>query len=106
MSFRKEKLYVAVIKLAAGTGTIRERLEEAYSLALAALELKDFPEEELKRQFLKIHDTLAQVLPIAERTGHLSLAMDALSEKQIEELAQQVVSLFYRTIQLEESPGS
>jgi hypothetical protein len=105
MSYRKEKLYLAVNMLAADTGTLRERFEEAYSMALASLGSHDFPEDELRCQLLAIQGTLSKVLPIVERTGHLSFAMDALSEEQLQELADQVVSLFYQTVVLEESKG-
>ena len=105
MSYRKEKLYLAVSSLAAGTGTLRERFEEAYSVALARLRGEDFPEDELRRQLLSIHNTLAKVLPIAERTGRLSFAMDALSEEQLQELAEQVLSLFHQTVRVEEING-
>ncbi|MGF1614828.1 MAG: hypothetical protein ACFCVA_13210 [Gammaproteobacteria bacterium] len=103
MSYRKEKLYLAVSKLATGTGTLRERFEEAYVVALANLCSEDFPEEELQQQLVALQASLSTVLPIAERAGALSFAMDALSEERLQELAEQVLWLFQQTIQIEES---
>lgn len=101
MSYRTEKLYVALSKLASGTGTIRERFEDAYSLALASLEPADFPEDELQHQFESIRGALEEVLPLAKGPAGLGPAMDALSEHQIQELAEQVLSVFYRTVQID-----
>ena len=101
MSFRGERLYVAVNALAAGTGTLRERFENAHNLGLSALGRDDFPEEDLGRLFDDIQHALAEVLPLAERRGGLGFAMDVLSEKQIEGIAEQVVSLFYGTVQVD-----
>lgn len=105
MSYRTEKLYVALSKLASGTGTIRERFEDAYSLALASLKPNDFPEAELLRQFESIHETLSEVLPLAEGSSGVGPAMDALSEHQLQELAEEVLSVFYGAVQIDGSPG-
>ena len=105
MSFRGERLYASVAALAAGTGTLRERFENAYNLGLSALGSHDFPEEELLHLFEGILASLSEVLPLAERQGGLGFAMDALSEKQIEEAAERVVSLFYGTVQAD-TPSS
>ena len=103
MSYRTERLYVAMNKLASGTGTIRERFEEAYSLGFSSLDPTDFPEDELLRQFQLILSVVKDVLQASESDTDLGSAMDALSEHQIQELAEELLSLFQRTVQLDVS---
>jgi hypothetical protein len=54
-----ERLGLAVLMLAKGTGSIQERLAEAF-LQLHALRDKDFSDENLRTDFKQIYDTLTK----------------------------------------------
>jgi hypothetical protein len=91
--FAIEKLYLAVSTLV-GTGSVRERLAEAYLQHLSPVSRSDFPEE-LREEYREIVTALSWVPVEYEGKGKLRSTIHAMSEEEAVLLAQRLVSLFY-----------
>ena len=93
LDYTWEKLHVAVIDLAAGTGSIQDRLYYAYSGALILLyEQDDFPEE-MREQFEAIQTELTSVKPSGNE-GSIKASTDAMTDSKATEIAKKIVSLY------------
>jgi hypothetical protein len=82
-----ERLGLAVVMLAKGTGSIQERLAEAF-LYLHALKEKDFSDENLRADFKLIYETLTKA------GGSLSSRELKLDDDEAQEQAVWIVRLF------------
>ena len=91
--FAIEKLYLAVSTLV-GTGSVRERLAEAYLQHLFSVSHRDFPEE-LREEYREIVTALSWVSVEHERKGTLRSTIIATPEEEAVLLARRLVSLFY-----------
>jgi hypothetical protein len=74
-----EKLHMAVSTLV-GTGSVRERLAEAYLRHLSSVSAKDFPEE-LREEYRAIITALSEVPVEYEVRGTLRSSLNAMSAK-------------------------
>lgn len=81
-----ERLGLAVVMLAKGTGSIQERLAEAF-LHLHALSDKDFSDENLRTDFKLIYETLT-------KAGSISSRRLKLDDDEAQEQAVWIVRLF------------
>ena len=91
-SYAWEKLHIAVLILAAGTGSLRERLEEAYVSSLIRLHSKyQFPWNDIRRDF---DDLMQEIAPARD----LTVALSRWSEEDLRRIAEGIVSLYDRVL--------
>lgn len=87
-----EKLHVAVLILAGGTGTLRERLEDAYLSSLSRLRPeKHLPWPDLRQSF---EDLMQEMAP----GGNTRIALAAWSEDDLRRIAEGIVGLCDRVL--------
>ena len=86
-SYAREKLQTAVLILAAGTGTLRERLEDAYVSSLIRLRPEHhFPWPELRQRF---EDLMEELAP----SGDVKTALASWPEHDLKRIAEGLVGL-------------
>lgn len=84
-----EKLYTAVLLLAAGTGTLQERLADAHSSSLTRLRADHhFPWPDLRQRF---EDLMEEIAPAG---GRADVALSAWPEVDLKRIAEGVVGLY------------
>ena len=87
-----EKLHVAVLILAAGTGSLRERLEDAYVSSLIRLRPEHhFPWPELRQSFEDLKQEMAP-------GGNIQVALSAWPEEDLKRIAEGIVGLYDRVL--------
>lgn len=85
--YAQEKLQTAVLILAVGSGTLRERLEDAYLSSLIRLRAEHhFPWPDLRQRF---EDLMEEIAP----GGDFRSALAAWPELDLSRIAESVVSL-------------
>lgn len=104
-SYAREKLISAVHNLAEGTGTIQQRLWDAY-LAFHTLRETDFPED-LKSDWTEIHDSLTEEEPTYNDKGEpivgkVENTLKKMSNETASELASKITSLYYMILTYDE----
>jgi hypothetical protein len=82
-----EKLHVAVSILAAGTGTLMERLKDAHVSSLIRLQADDFSDVDTRNRFTILMDEISP-------QGRSDVALTLLPEEDLRRLAEGVVSLY------------
>jgi hypothetical protein len=92
-----QKLYLALNTLV-GTGSVRERLADAYQRHLTPVSPNDFPEE-LREEYREIRTGLTWVPVEYEGQGRLRSTINAISEEEALLLAKRLVSLFYDLVE-------
>jgi hypothetical protein len=92
-----EKLHLAISTLV-GTGSVRERLAEAYLRHLSPVSAKDFPEE-LREEYRGIITTLSWVSVEYEGQATLRSTSNAMSDEEAVMLARRLVSLYYDLVE-------
>jgi hypothetical protein len=88
-----EKLAVAVDCLAAGFGTIQERLTNAGTSALTRLEAEDFSED-TRTDFEEIFSTLTSIEHFGDE-GQIAASAGALTDERARDTASKIVWLMY-----------
>ena len=96
-----EKLYLAVSALATGTGTIQDRLTEAFAFNLSLLKQDDGPNDLMR----KIFDLTARMTRQSAKGEEGTVAATAaiLSDQEAMEIAADVLSLYIESEQWEQS---
>ena len=85
-----EKLHVAVLILAAGTGSLRDRLEDAYTSSLIRLRPeRHFPWPDLRQRF---EDLKREMAP----DGQFTVALAMWPEEDLKRIAEGIVGLYDR----------
>ncbi len=85
-----EKLHFAVLALAAGSGSLRDRLEDAYVSSLERLRPElHFPWPDLLEE---CQDLMREVAP----EGQFKIALASWPEEDLKRIAERVVSLYDR----------
>ena len=92
-----EKLHLAISTLV-GTGSVRERLAEAYLRHLSPVSAKDFPEE-LREEYRELITTLSWVPVEYEGQGTLRSTSNAMSDEKAVMLARRLVGLYYDLVE-------
>jgi hypothetical protein len=88
LAYAWEKLYTGTITLAAGEGTLRARLEDAWLSSVSRLFPADFPTAELRERFELLQSE------IAPPGGRVHDVLAAWSDGDVVRLAELVVSLY------------
>ncbi len=85
-----EKTHVAVLMLAAGTQSLRGRLEDAYVFSLIRLRPEhDFPWPDLRQKF---EDLMQEMAP----EGNFLVALSAWPDEDLKRIAEGIVGLYDR----------
>ncbi len=85
-----EKLHVAVLALAAGSGSLRDRLENAYVSSLMRLRPEHhFPWPDLLEEY---EDLKREMAP----EGHFKITLASWPEEDLKRIAERIVSLYDR----------
>src|SRR5690349_11992273 len=92
LDYAWEKFYVAVDTLASGTGSIQERLADAYMSALIRLYPADLPKN-LREDFEKLRVTMRRIEPTSDE-GRITAAARAMSTDEAQQWAEKIVSMF------------
>jgi hypothetical protein len=95
LSYTWEKFHVAVSSLASGTGSIQERLCNAYTYSLMLLEVHkpdDLPAE-MRDDFEQIVRELTAVEPVGSE-GSVQASTNAMTDLKASEIAEKIVSLY------------
>lgn len=88
-----EKLYAAVLILASGTGSIQERLCNAYADSLMRLQDRnDFPVE-MRDDFEAIQNELTAVQPLGDE-GSIKASTNAMTDDKASEIAEKIVLMY------------
>jgi hypothetical protein len=82
-----EKLHVAVSILAAGSGTLMERVKDAHVSSLIRLQADDFSDADTRNRFTILMDEISP-------QGRSDVALAMWSEEDLRRLAEGVVSLY------------
>lgn len=97
LNYTWEKFHVAVSALASGTGSIQERLCNAYIYSLMLLEVhepNDLPET-MRNDFEEITRELTAVEP-SEGEGSVQASTNAMTDTKASEIAEKILSLYNR----------
>jgi hypothetical protein len=92
-----EKLHLAVSTLV-GTGSVRERLAEAYLQHLSPISVSHFPKE-LREEYRAIQTALSGVPVEYEGQGRMRSTLNAMSDEEAVLLARRLVGLFYDLVE-------
>lgn len=102
LSYTWEKFHVAVSSLASGTGSIQERLFNAYTGSLMLLEVhepNDLPAD-MRDDFEEITRKLTAVEPVGDE-GSVWASTNAMTDMEASEIADRIVSLYDRITRLD-----
>lgn len=93
LSYTWEKLHVAVLILASSTGSIQERLCDAYTSSLIRLhEPNDFPKD-MRNDFEEITRELTAVEPSGNE-GSVQASTNAMTDIKASTIAEKIVSMY------------
>ena len=98
-----EKLFCAVESLAAGTGSIQDRLYNICVSHLGGLRPDIFPQE-IRDEFEDLWEIVTKVQPLHSDQGSLKTSIKALSEDRARKLVEQIVSMFSKGEKPERTP--
>lgn len=102
LNYTWEKFYVAVSSLASGTGSIQERLCNAYTGSLMLLNIhepNDLPAD-MRNDFEEITRELTTVDPVGDE-GSVRASTNAMTDMKASEIADRIVSLYDRITRLD-----
>ncbi len=88
-----EKLHDAVLTLASGTGSIQERLCDAYVYSLIRLQKQDDFPVEMRDDFEVIQKELTAVQPFGEE-GSVKASTNAMTDDKASKIAEKIVSMY------------
>lgn len=88
-----EKFHVAVGTLAAGTGSIQERLADAFVGALIRLDEKDFPTPKSRQRFTELMKVATSAKPQGGE-GSVVASFRAMSDEQCSDIADEIVQFY------------
>jgi len=102
LNYTWEKFYVAVSSLASGTGSIQERLFNAYTGSLMLLEVHKPDElpEDMRNEFKEITRELTAVEPSGNE-GSVRASTNAMTDLEASEIAEKIVSLYDRITRMD-----
>lgn len=95
-----EKLYVAASGLAAGTGTLQQRIENTWAAAIMRLKESDFPEGELRAKFQAVVHKMTDA-PADPIRGTVAVATARMNEAEAQEVAETIFTLFASIAELD-----
>ncbi len=99
-SYAWEKFYVATTTLV-GTSSQRERLEYAFTGALMRLEEKHDLPEDVRDDLNYVREMLTSAKPVGDE-GSVSASIAKLSDAQVGELAEKIVSMYEKIVRYDE----
>lgn len=91
MSYAHEKLHTCISHLV-GSGTVQQRLAEAFSHNLAVLQVSQLPKD-LRPEFASIQDAVTRVPQVAEE-GTINATVYQLSDDQASEICKRIFALY------------
>lgn len=101
LSYTWQKLHAAVLILASGTGTIQERLCDAYVDSLIRLhDPNDFPLE-MRKDFEAIQKELTAVPPSGNE-GSAKASTNDMTDDKASEIAEKIVSMYDEITRMDE----
>lgn len=95
-NYASQKLKNALVQLITLEGDSKVRLEHVFIHELAALGPRDFPPH-LQAEFAAIKAKLTALPPTRDGEGRLRVTLESLAKKEIEQVAQRLVTLALET---------
>lgn len=92
LEYAWEKFYDGVRGMATSTGTLRERIHDAYTGGIMLLEAKDLPPE-LRPKLDELHQRLTSGTPKGAE-GEITAAIEELDDEAVDDVAGLIVTLF------------
>jgi hypothetical protein len=93
-SYTWEKFFTAVLTLATGQNSLKDRLADAYISALIRLRPDDLPGP-MREEFAELKQALTNVEPIGDE-GRVFATVKNMEELQARELAERIVNMYDR----------